>query len=176
MEAFLHNSLLVVGGLGALSLCLVGLVMSALSMSGTWFVVGAAAVVALLPGATLPGWGTVLVFALISGAVEGVEAIAGAWGVKKRGGSNLAGVVAMIGGIVGMILGGFIPPPLVGSLLGMLVGSFVPAWLVERHRLQENSKAVHIAWGAVLARVLVILLKLCATLGMTIYLAITSVF
>ena len=55
---------------------------------------------------------------------------------------------------------------------GMLVGSFACAFAVERYRLKHSGQAARIAWGAVIARLLVILLKVAATLGMTVVLAV----
>ncbi len=150
-------------------LCLVALVLSCLSISGTWLVTLAAVIAAIVRGFSFPGWITIIVFLLISGMVEVAEAMAGAWGVTKRGGSGLAGFMAIVGGLLGMIAGSFIPIPIVGSLLGMMAGSFLLVFLVERKRL-ESAHAVDIAWGAVIARVLIVLLKVVVTLGMIIFL------
>ena len=150
-------------------LCLVGLVLSCLSISGTWLVVVAAIVAGLLQGWCAALFWTVTVFVLLGAGVEVIEAVAGGWGVKSKGGSNLAGVMAVVGGLLGMLLGGLIPVPVIGSLLGMIIGSFVLVYLVERRRMAVN-KAADIAWGAVIARVLVILLKSMVTLGMVVFL------
>lgn len=153
-------------------MCLAGIAISCLSLSGTWLVVAAAALVALVAGSDLPGaWTVVIVYAVISGLVEGAEVLSGAWGVKRRGGSYLTGVAAVAGGIAGMLLGFFIPVPLVGNLLGMLAGSFVLAFAVERYRLKKSSEdAADIALGAVMGRVAMILIKVSASLAMTGYL------
>jgi uncharacterized protein YqgC (DUF456 family) len=104
--------------------------------------------------------------------VEVVEYVAGVWGVKKRGGSNWTGVAALVGGIVGLVLGTAIPIPLFGSLLGMTAGSFGLVYGFERYRLKQARLAVHIALGTVLARVFVVLVKVGITLGMMAWLAI----
>jgi uncharacterized protein YqgC (DUF456 family) len=150
-------------------LCLVALVLSSLSISGTWLVSFVAVIVALLRGFSFPGWGTIIVFLVLSGIVEVAEGLAGAWGVTKRGGSGFAGFMAIVGGILGMILGGFIPVPIIGSLLGMMAGSFLLVFLVERKRLADG-KAADIAMGAVIARVLIVVLKVLVTLGMVVFL------
>ena len=54
----------------------------------------------------------------------------------------------------------------------LIVVSFVLVYAVERHRLKEASKAAHIAMGAVVSRVAVILLKVGATLGMSAWLLV----
>lgn len=151
-------------------LCLAGLALSCLSLSGTWLVLLGAAVAMPLSGAPFPGWWTLLAFAGVAGAVEVLEAVAGAWGVQRRGGSGWAGLAAMVGGLAGLFLGTFIPIPLIGSLLGMLAGSFLLAYAVERRRLNHGPRAAHIARGAVLARLLMIFLKVAVTLGLTAWL------
>ncbi|NQU40643.1 MAG: DUF456 domain-containing protein [Lentisphaerae bacterium] len=153
-------------------LCLLGVFMSCIALSGTWVIALAAVVAAMLPGETMPGWGLVLLFLLISTVVEGIEFAAGYWGVRRRNGSRLAAFVALVGGLVGMLAGTLIPIPIVGPLLGMLLVSFVLVYAVEHHRLQESSKAAHIAIGAVVSRVLVILLKVGTTVGMSAWLLI----
>ena len=150
-------------------LCLVALVLSCVSISGTWLVVLATIIAAIVRGSSFPGWWTITIFVLLSAAVEFAEAMAGAWGVTKRGGSKLAGFMAIVGGLLGMVVGSFIPLPIIGSLLGMMVCSFLLVFLVERKRL-ESAHAVDIAWGAVIARVLIVLLKVVVTLGMIIVL------
>lgn len=156
--------------------CVVALVLSCLSLSGTWMVALASIGAMLLRSGDFPGWTTVIIFLLISVAVELLEWFAGAWGVTRRGGSGWAGFAAIIGGIVGLIAGTFIPLPVVGSLVGMLIGSFALAFVVEQHRLNHTGQAAHIARGAVIARILVILLKVVTTLGMIAFLAAGIVF
>jgi len=150
-------------------LCLAGIALTAVSLSGTWLVVAGTLLAVLVRPGRFPGWWTLAAFVAVSAAVEGVEAVAGAWGVKQRGGSNFAGLAAMLGGFLGLLLGGLIPVPVAGSLLGMLIGSFVLVFAWERRRLKSQD-AANIAWGAVTARALVILFKAGAALGMTVVL------
>jgi uncharacterized protein YqgC (DUF456 family) len=153
-------------------LCLGGIGLSCLSISGTWLVAVGAVLALFVKSGDFPGWLTVVSFLLVSGGVEVFEAYAGAWGVTRRGGSKLAGLAAVVGGLLGMVLGGLVPLPIVGSLLGMLVGSFALAYAVERSRLRCADQAANIAFGAVTARVLVILFKVCVTLAMAAFLLI----
>ena len=120
----------------------------------------------LLVGSGFPGFGTILLMIWVAICVEVVEYVAGVWGVKNRGGSNWAGLAALVGGVAGLILGTAIPVPVLGSLLGMTAGSFGFVYGVERYRLKRASPAVHIALGAVVARFFVVLLKVGVTLGM----------
>ncbi len=164
------------GYIAALLLCLAGLVLSALTFSGTWFVLGAALLLAWLRGPGFPGAATLIVFLLLCIAIEVAEWLAGAWGVQKRGGSKLAGVAAMFGGLLGLLLGSFIPIFVIGPLLGLLAGSFAGAYLVERHRLQAHAGALHIATGAILARIAMLLVKITVTLGLVVFLLLGLVF
>jgi uncharacterized protein YqgC (DUF456 family) len=143
--------------------CAIGMMLSAVGVSGMWLVAVAAAVAAPLSGAGFPGWSTATIFAVVAALVDVVEWFASHWGVRRRGGSRWAGLAAMAGGLLGMIAGSLVFP-VIGSLLGMMAGSFGLAYLVERHRLQASSPAAHIATGAVLAVVLVLFLKVTATL------------
>ena len=151
-------------------LCLAGLLLSCLGLSGGYLITLAAAIAAPLSGPGFPGWGTVVAFVAVSAAVDAVEWMASHWGVRKRGGSRLAGFAAMAGGLMGMLLGSVVFPP-IGSLLGMMAGSFGLAYLVERHRLQASAPAVHIATGAVLACVAMLMLKVAVALALIAVLA-----
>ena len=148
-------------------LCLVGFVLSCLSLSGTWLVLAATGLVAWARGSEFPGIGTLVVFLLLCIGVEILEAFAAAWGVQKRGGSKAAGWAALGGGFLGMILGGFLPVPVVGNLLGMIAGSFGCAFLAEHAKMKKSDHAAHVATGAVLARLAVVFLKVAITLAMT---------
>lgn len=157
-----------VGVITIVLLCAVAVLLSCLSISGTWVVLGATLLAMLMRGdATFPGWIVIIVFLLLSIAIEAAEALAGSWGVTRRGGSKLAGVAALVGGLLGLFAGALIPIPLLGPILGMFVFSFGATFMVERWRLNHTEHAVYIAWGAVWARVLVIFLKVAITLGMS---------
>jgi uncharacterized protein YqgC (DUF456 family) len=153
-------------------LCVVGLLLSCLTLSGTWLIVLAAVLASWWSGPEYPGWSLVAIFLGIAIAVELVEWFASAWGVQKRGGSKWAGFAALAGGIGGLFLGtAVIPVPIIGSLVGMTAGSFALAYAVEKHRLKVHDHALHIAWGTVTARVLVLFMKVGVTLGMIVWLA-----
>ncbi len=172
MIDFLHSAAFGLALAVVAIMCAAGVVISCLSLSGTWLVTAAAALAAVITGSAFPGTWVVIVFVVLSALVEVTEVTAGAWGVKRRGGSKLAGVMAVVGGLVGLALGSLIPVPILGNLIGMLVGSFGFVFAVERHRLKRTGEAAGIAWGAVLGRVFMIMLKVCVTMGMTAYLFI----
>lgn len=154
-------------------LCFTGLVLSALSISGTWLVLAAAGLAAFLTGAgQFPGWVTLGGMAALCAAVEMFEWSAASWGVRRRGGSRTAGLFALLGSIGGMILGSLlIPVPVLGGLIGMMACSFTLVYWTEKRRLQKKEHAAHIATGAVLAAMSVIFLKVLATTSLILWLA-----
>ncbi|HSR87590.1 MAG TPA: DUF456 domain-containing protein [Pontiella sp.] len=154
-------------------LCIIGFALSCLSLSGTWMVFGAALLVAWKRWPGFPGIGTLIVFLVLCVTAEIVEAFAGTWGVRKRGGSRAAGWAALGGGLLGMLIGtAIIPIPVAGSLTGMVIGSFGCAFLVEHAKMKQAEHAAHVATGAVLARLGVIFLKVGITVLMSLILAI----
>lgn len=142
-------------------LCLAGILASSVSFSGMWLVIAAALLSMLTLGA--PGVGWIVGMVAAAGLIEGVEWVSSMWGIRRRGGSAAAGWAALGGGLLGLFLGSWIPVPVVGSLLGLLAGSFLCAYWVEVKRM-EKKEAAHIARGAVLARLSILVLKLAATL------------
>ncbi len=151
-------------------LCAAGILLSCLSISGTWLVIAGTILAAVIKHNGFPGLWTILIFIVLAAFVEVVEALSGALGVRRRGGSKLAGIAAVVGGLLGLILGTLIPVPILGNLLGMLIGGFSLVFAVERYRLKKSAQAADIAWGAVLARVFIMLLKVSVSLGMTAFL------
>jgi uncharacterized protein YqgC (DUF456 family) len=151
-------------------LCLTGIFLSLFALSGTWLVVGASVLALFLPPPQATGIWTVFTLLGLTVLLELLEWLAGAWGVYKRGGSRLGALMALIGGVAGFFLGFSIPIPLIGNFVGMLLLSFILVFLVERQRLGQDGPAAHIAMGAVLARVIMVLVKTMAALGMSLWL------
>lgn len=171
MALTLEILLIVIAVIGALG----GLLLCAFGFSGTWVPVLCAALATFGP-AKAPGWRAVAVLALSAALLEGVEALAGWYGVKRSGGSAMAGWAAIGGGLVGGLVIGMVPG--VGIFLaipGMLAGSFVCVYLVEKQRLGQQNDAVRIATAAIVARAVVIITKVVAMLVMSAYLIWTLV-
>jgi uncharacterized protein YqgC (DUF456 family) len=150
-------------------LCGVGVLLSMLTLSGTWLVV-VAAVSAFLARGGFPGIGTVLAFVYLAILVEVAEYVLGYWGVRKQGGSNRAALVALAGSMLGLAFGGLLAFPVWGALLGIPIGGFAAVYAYERYRDQSAGQAARVAWGVVLSRFGVLLLKLTVTMGMTLWL------
>ena len=157
-------------------LCLGGLLLAVFSISGTWLVGLAALLAAALTGPDqFPAWPSLSGMFAACAAVDLVEWFAASWGVRRRGGSAVAGWMALLGSLAGAILGGLIVPVL-GCLVGMMVGSFALVYAVERRRLKQSAHAAHIATGAVLAGISMLLLKVVATAGLILWLAAGLLF
>lgn len=154
----------------AILLCLCGVVLSFLTLSGTWLVL-LAALVGLLHSGPEPTWFTVLSFLGVSVVVEVFEAGSAAIVVAGHGGSRLGGIAGMAGGILGMVLGSiFVPIPLVGGVLGMFLCGFGCVFGVERLTGKANGAAYRAALGAVKGRIYALLTKVLATLAMSFWL------
>jgi len=161
---------LVLAWIGVALLSLGGLLLSVLSISGTWLVLVAALLSAFLTGAgQFPGWITLGAMLALCICVELFEWTAASWGVRRCGGSTAAGWMALLGSIGGMILGNMLFP-IIGGLLGMMIGSFTLVYWVEKRRLQHTTHAKHIATGAVLAGISVLLVKVLVTMILIIWL------
>ena len=146
------------------------MVLSAFSISGTWLVLAAAIIAAMLSGWSNPG---IVALAIILGTsvlVEEVEFFAGTYGVRRRGGLTSAGTAALVGGIIGAGLGSLLPILFIGSLVGMFAGSFLAAYGIEYWRLKHGATAGRIAVGAVMARLWILLMKVLVSFGMGAYL------
>lgn len=150
-------------------LCGVGVLLSALSLSGTWLVVVAAVSVFLVRGG-FPGLGTVLTFVYLAILVEVAEYVLSFWGVKKPSGSNRAAIVALAGSMVGLALGGLLLFPVVGAIVGIPLGGLAAIYFYERYREQTVGPSLRVAMGVILTRFGVTLLKLAVTMGMTVWL------
>jgi uncharacterized protein YqgC (DUF456 family) len=158
------------GWTACILLCLGGLLLAVFSISGTWLVLAAAALAAVLTGpAQFPGWPVIIGMAAVCAAVDIIEWFAASWGVRRRGGSRAAGWLALLGTIAGAILGGMVVP-ILGSLVGMMIGSFALVYWSENRRLRHTAHAAHIATGAVLAAMSVLILKVLATSALTLWL------
>ncbi len=148
-------------------LCVAGILLSMLSFSGTWVLFGAGLISTLTLG--FPNLGTLILFLLICIIVEVLEAVAGFYGIKKKGGSKWAGFACFVGGVLGAMLGSAVLP-IIGTLLGLLVGSFLGVFVFEWLRIRDHNDAASIAWGAFFARLGIIFLKLTLTVVMSIWL------
>lgn len=121
-------------------LMLAGLIGSALPVvPGTPLILAGAVVYAIATDFTPVGVGRLIVLTLLSIAAMVLAHLASALGVRSAGGSRWA----MVGALVGAILGLAVPPA--GLLLGPLLGAIA----VELWRTHKLAESVRVGVGAV---------------------------
>ncbi len=101
-----------------------------------------------------------IVFAVVTIVVTGVDYVFPALGAKKYGSSRSG----LWGAVVGMILGILFFPP-----FGMIIGAFLGAILGETLSGKPSQEALKAGWGVFLGIMMAILLKLIASGIMTFY-------
>jgi len=155
---------------------IIGLALALFQMPGLWLMLAATGVYAWVTMSRgYVGWSLVvlLILALLA---EAVEFVAGGAGAKKAGASKMGMFAAMLGGIVGAILGTFVVPiPIVGTIIGACIGSFVGAMGVEYYKRQDLDHSLRVGYGAAQGRLMGILGKLaigCVMLLVTIVVAL----
>ena len=140
------------------------LILVLLGLPGTWLMLILAVGVELIDTMWIGsedketfGWIWIGVCAVLAVLGEVLEAIAGAVGTRKGGGTKRGMIGAIIGGIVGAIaLTPFIPIPILGTLIGALIGTFVGALIGEmtgRNQVGGGTMA-KAAIGATIGRLL----------------------
>lgn len=146
-------------------LCLAGLVLSALSITGAWLIACAALGAGFLRSGpeAFPGPLTIGLFFVLAAGVDVTEWVASSLGVRRRGGGKAAGCMAFIGSVLGMILGScFLPIPFFGGVVGAALGAFALVYAVERMRSADadsQGRSLHVAAGALWATVAILILK-----------------
>lgn len=147
---------------------LLGLILIAFGLPGSWLVllVGALLGLAEAPGA--PGGTAILIAFGLAITGEVIEWIAAVRWTGRRGGSRRAGWGALAGGIIGAVIG--LPLPLIGSVVGSFLGSFLGALIAEYSATRESSRAGRVAWGALIGRVVGTAVKMTLTIIMAVVL------
>lgn len=145
-----------IGAVGFALAQLAALCMIPLGLPGTWLQVAVACALWWIdPGAM--GYLLALAIAL---AVLGelTDVLSGRWGTRRYGGSTRAAWGALVGGFAGLFVGS--PIPVVGSLVMSFVGTFAGAVVGEVWARGERAPLLRIGWGALVGRVLGVVVKL----------------
>ncbi|MBN2291963.1 MAG: DUF456 domain-containing protein [Pirellulales bacterium] len=159
--------------------------LTVVGMPGNWMMVAATALYAwLVPedAATSLGWGVVLAVALLAGFGELLEAIAGALGVAKAGGSRRGAVLALLGSLAGGIVGMFVglPIPVVGPLVAAVLfagtGALIGAMLGEQWKGRNLDESWAVGKGAFWGRLLGTLSKVFVGSIMIVIVGVALVF
>ncbi len=150
---------LVAVGIVALA-SLVGVVLTLLTLPGTWFII----LVALLCQWWREGlyeWWTIALCALLAFAGEVVEFAWSARGAKRTGGTRPGMVGSIVGGLIGAVVGTFvIPIPLLGTIIGAAVGAGLGAVAGERGMSQRTwRESAAVGRGAAVGRLTAVAIK-----------------
>lgn len=116
------------------ALCsLAGIVLTLVTLPGTWFML-LIAIVAKLVTPEIFSWWVVVAAAGFVLAAEIADLVSSAVG-GKVGGAGKAGMTgALIGSVLGAIAGSvFIPIPILGTILGGILGAAILAVIMERN-------------------------------------------
>ncbi|GIW98255.1 MAG: hypothetical protein KatS3mg111_1588 [Pirellulaceae bacterium] len=164
MDMLLQWSLVAV----TLVLVLAGWIANLIGVPGNWLIAGVSAACYLV---VPPDWRLHVDLWVVLWCVgwaalgELIEFLAGAIGAKRAGGSRRSTVLAVIGsmagGVIGLLLGGAVPVPIVGSLLGAVLmggaGAFAGALLGERWAGKDWNASIQVGsaafWGRLLGTV-----------------------
>ncbi len=136
----------------------VGVVMVALQLPGTWLMLLATGLVAWwqwdgLPEQRLIGWWVLASLLALAVLGEIVEAVAGALGARKAGGTKRGALLAIVGGIAGAIAGTFlIPIPIIGTLLGAALGAGAMSMLGDKWAGRSYGDAFRAGRGAAVGK------------------------
>jgi uncharacterized protein YqgC (DUF456 family) len=143
----------------------VGWFCTVLALPGTWMILATAAVYAWLTpdGArwdiSMEVLGVLLGLALVG---EVLETLWSAAGVKKQGGSRRGAVLAIVGSLIGAVVGtGAIPIPVVGTLAGACAGAMLGAILGESWKGRDIDHALRVGNAAAWGRLVGSLAKIC---------------
>ncbi|MFT5425037.1 MAG: hypothetical protein ACI89L_002844 [Phycisphaerales bacterium] len=137
-----------------------GVVVTLLTLPGTWIAVLAALLVKWWQPELL-GWWAIGIAAGLAVVGELIEFGAGAVGSKAAGGSKSGAWGALVGGLIGSVLGTvFIPIPIVGTILGAVLGAGLGAVTTERGVAQRTWKeSVKSGSGAAAGRAFSVIAK-----------------
>ena len=122
------------------------LMLTVAGLPGVWVLLLGAVIVELMDPfwlgagqAVTFGWIPIVLCLLVALVGEGIEFLAGAWGVQMGGGSRRGMIGAVVGGVIGAVIATPIIP-IVGTFLGAFLGTFAGAMFAEVTG-QESRKA-----------------------------------
>jgi uncharacterized protein YqgC (DUF456 family) len=125
-------------------LLILGLLGSVLPfMPGTLLILAGAFIYALATDFATLGTSRLLILAALTALAYGVDYVAGAFGVKRLGGSRWA----MLGAVAGSVIGIFFGP------VGLILGSITGAVVVELVRTREVEASLRSGFGSVLGMI-----------------------
>ncbi len=152
---------------------ILSLVLIVLGLPGLWIMVASAVTYNLIVPGDPIGWFTLVAVGVLALVAELLELSLSGRYARKYGGSRRAGWGAILGGIVGAMVG--VPFPIigVGPVIGAFVGSFLGALIAELTRGSSAVDATRVAKGALIGRAISTALKIGIgfTIGIWIFIA-----
>lgn len=130
------------------------LVLVPLGLPGVWLMILVLLGMTVLGEVAWMTWGILAGLALLAELVEWATV---AWMGQRYGGSSRAFWGAVVGGIVGTLVG--MPVPLFGPILAGVVGTFLGAGAVTLHETRSLETASRVGWGTALARTIAVGVK-----------------
>ncbi|TKJ41711.1 hypothetical protein CEE37_03855 [candidate division LCP-89 bacterium B3_LCP] len=128
-----------------------GVLLTSISMPGTWVIVVASAVFGLITGFENMTYQLLGGLAIAALALEGIEFLLAVKLAEKMGTGKQASWIAVVGAIVGGIWGTTILP-IIGSLIGALGGAFFAAVIWELIQGKSYTEAFKSGRGALIGR------------------------
>jgi uncharacterized protein YqgC (DUF456 family) len=155
---------------------LAGIVAVMLSLPGTILILLDGVIFAAFTHWQRPSWGVLLAVGILALVAELSDNILSAAGTRQSGGSSKTGWIAMLGGIAGAILGSLISPifgsvGLLGGVFGFIIGvvlvplalavlgGYLAVYWYELKQGRPADEAVRTAKGALVGRLVGVLVK-----------------
>ena len=137
---------------------LVGLIIAALGLPGTFVILAGAIIYNLITWSWSISFEILAILFALALLAELIEFIFGLLGAKifKMSGWTTFGFIA--GLLIGAIIG--VPIPIIGSVIGMLVGGFLGAFIVSYIEKNNFKKSLKAGFGAFVTGIGSIVLKL----------------
>lgn len=107
-----------------------GVLLAAMQLPGTWFILAAATAYDWMAGFQRIGWRWLAALAVVAAAAEVIELLSSSAVARKAGASRRASIGALVGGFIGMFAFS-LPLPIIGTIAGGLIGCFAGALVAE---------------------------------------------
>jgi uncharacterized protein len=150
-----------------LIILLAGLVLTVVTLPGTWLMLIAMLGYALVTrSAGTVGWKTLIALLALATTAELIDIFASGAGAKKAGASRRAAIGAVIGGVLGAIFLSFILFFPIGTIAGACIGCFVGAGVTELLVRRDVGQSVRVGYHAAKGRLFGIVVKIMFALVM----------
>lgn len=150
--------MLILAGIVVIVCAFLGVMLTLLTLPGTWFALAAAVGCKLWQDGLMPWW-VIGVGMGLAALAEVVEIGASSLGSAKAGGSRRGGIGALVGGIVGALAGSPVIFP-IGTVLGAVLGAGMGALLAERLWARRTwAQATKSGQGAAVGRFAAVVMK-----------------